>query len=224
MRELAREMFLRAGGDPSASIGWTREEFEFASTFSRLLSEATEDSQELLRFVSRTLYDPKGLTSTNLVTPMILYFIEDWIGMATSWKWPPLLFSGPFNSEGVVLWASLERAIILGGPDFFDGAAPGRCTRFRGQQYYGVRPADLRGVLDEAAAIKIQRFLYMREQCLAWSLPVWAGYIGEMFDARSHEQMSKRAQARLADPSYNPLDFCSFDDDACWEELKLQSG
>ncbi len=221
LKDLAIAQFLRTCADPQELKNWTLSEYEVASAFPVQVTDDAQADDNLRQVVSQRLDNAKAFSSINLLTPVILYFFSDWVKMGTSWD--TTMPSTEFSRHSLRLWASLENAVILGGPEGFESESSGPVPRYGNQQYYGVRPGDLRGVVDEATCFDIQAFLYTRERCLAAALPVWAAPTYERFDAASHELLAKRAQARLADPSYNPLDFCSFDDDACWEALKLQS-
>lgn len=117
------------------------------------------------------------------------------------------------------LRGALETAVILGSSEAFAGFQ--ECDdvfHVKGQQFYGLRPWDLRGVVDESTCLEIQRFLYRREQSLASALPIWINTY-DRDDVSVYTQRVTATQERLADSDYDPLKFCPFDDDECWDEL-----
>lgn len=217
LKNLGQQLFLQAYSAPEVRSSWIFYETEFANTFHKILTEYPEDPDRLRNYVSRRLDDSYELSAPSLLTPVMLYFFEEWVEIATSWS------VSHFSYESHRLWASLEGTVILGGPYAFQGESTEPVVRYGNQQYYGLRPGDLRTVVDEATCLEMQRFLYKREQCLAWALPVWSETAHDNFRPESYEVWVKRAQARLSDPNYNPLKFCTFSDEHCWEEIKHYS-
>lgn len=214
LKELGKELFLRATSDPSIRSGWICYETMFADSFIRRIGDGDEDSIRLV--VTSGLQDPYELPSPSLITPVLLYVFPIWFEMGTAWD------LSSFNGNDLCLWATLEDSVILGGADAFEGDGQ-YAVRCSGQQYYGLRPTDLRGFVDEATCLEIQRFLYMREKCLAWAIPAWADDLHPGFCPDTYQHWAERARARLADPNYNPLKFCPFDDDVCWDTLRQRS-
>lgn len=215
LKEIGLEFFLNGCSRPEVYSKWIFSERDLARVFKDLTDRGEHD--KLKYVIAQGLYDCYEYPNPSFLTGIFLYYFEEWVQVATAWN------IEPYSDETLELWAALETAIILKGLAGFDSKAEFG-VRYIGQQYYGLRPGDLRGVVSEKVCVEIQKFLYMREQLLAKALPVWASeQFMFYYSPFQHEYFVKLAQERLADPQYNPLKFCPFDDEECWRNLILES-
>jgi hypothetical protein len=82
LKELGKDLFLRATSDPSIRSAWNCYEISTAERLSDLMY--VDDEEQFRRRVISGLHEPFELPSPSLITPLILYFFQEWVDVATS--------------------------------------------------------------------------------------------------------------------------------------------
>ena len=72
LKDLGKQLFLRAYSDPNTRATWSFQEGSFAKEFYEPLASEKNDDESLMRIVAGQLINCYDVPSTSLLTPVLL--------------------------------------------------------------------------------------------------------------------------------------------------------